>query len=136
MRLWKHRLLAKMLVALASLVAGVYVFAAADDARDAPRAEGIWQGSLELAGQRLRLVVHMRRGPGDVLVGTLDSLDQRVVGLPLGAISLTEDVLSFQVSQIGARYAGNFNGDDTIRGVWSQGPNAISLILRRTANHE
>jgi hypothetical protein len=120
------------LLALAWLTGGAPAFAAAaDDAKDAPHAEGIWQGTLEFSGQRLRLVVRIRRGPGDTLSGTLDSIDQRATGLPLDAITVTEDVLSFQVTQIDGRYAGNFDGNDTIRGIWSQGVNSLPLILRR-----
>jgi hypothetical protein len=120
-----------MRFALVLLVSSVHAFAAANDATDAPRAEGTWQGVLELSGQRLPLLVHIHRGADGVLVGTLDSIDQHVTAMPLDAISVTEDVLSFQVTQIGARYAGNFYGDDTIRGIWSQGPNSLPLILRR-----
>src|SRR5262245_49465245 len=87
---------------------------AASEENDAPRAEGTWQGALELSGQRLRLVVHIHRGPDGALAGTLDSIDQRATGVPLDAINLTEDVLSFQITQIGGRFAGNFHGDDTI----------------------
>lgn len=113
------------------LGAGFAVAAAAEDANDAPRAEGTWQGTLEFSGQRLRLAAHIRRGAGGMLTGTLDSIDQRATGLPLDAVNVTEDVLSFQVTQIGARYAGNFYGADTIRGVWSQGLNSVPLILQR-----
>jgi hypothetical protein len=110
---------------------GFTMAAAAEDPNDAPRAEGTWQGTLEFSGQRLRMAVRIHRGAGGVLTGTLDSIDQRATGLPLDAVSLTEDVLSFQVTQIGARYAGNFYGADTIRGVWTQGLNSVPLILQR-----
>lgn len=132
MSLTKHRLLAATPLALALLMVSLPASAAAaDEKTDVPRAEGIWQGVLESSGQRLRLVVHIRRGPDAMLAGTLDSIDQRAMGLPLGAINVTEDVLSFQVAQIGARYAGNFYGNDTIRGIWSQGLNSLPLVLRR-----
>jgi hypothetical protein len=122
---------APLLAPLWLFLAGASIVAvAAEDVNDAPRAEGTWQGALELGGQRLRLIAHIRRGP-DGLTGTLDSIDQQATGLPLDAVSLTEDVLSFQITQIGARYAGNFYGNDTIRGVWSQGLNSLPLILRR-----
>jgi hypothetical protein len=126
---------AKRLASLWLIFAAAFAFAATDNANDAPRAEGTWQGTLELRGQRLRLIAHIHRGP-DGLTGTLDSIDQRATGLPLDAVTLTEDVLSFQITQIGARYAGNFYGDDTIRGVWSQGPDSLPLILRRDGRDE
>ena len=126
-------LLHATLLALVWLVA-VAGAAAAADADDAPRAEGTWRGKLEYSGQHLRLVVHIRRGPDGTLAGRLDSIDQRATGLPLDAISLTEDVLSFQIAQIGARYAGNFHGEDSIHGTWSQGSNTLPLILRREGN--
>jgi hypothetical protein len=124
-------LLRATLLALAWLVA-MDCAVAAEDA-DAPRAEGTWQGTLEFPGQRLRLVAHLRRAPDGTLIGTLDSIDQRATGLPLDAVSLIEDVLSFQIAQIGARYAGNFYGEDSIHGVWTQGLNSVPLVLTREA---
>ena len=115
-------------------LAAVDGVAVAGDADDAPRAAGTWRGTLDFSGQRLRLVVHIHRAPDGALTGTLDSIDQRATGLSLDAISLVEDVLSFQVAQIGARYAGNFHGDDSIHGTWSQGLDALPLILRRDSS--
>ncbi len=86
---------------------------------------------LEAGASHLRVVVHIQRAAGGELTGTLDSIDQGARALPLDAITLIEDVLSFQLTQLGARYAGNFYGNDTIRGVWSQGQNSLPLILRR-----
>lgn len=125
-------LLRATLLALAWLVVAGGTAAAAD--ADTPRAEGTWQGTLEFSGQRLRLVAHIRRGADGMLTGTLDSIDQRATGLPLDAISLVEDVLSFQIAQIGARYAGNLYGEDSIHGVWTQGLNSLPLVLTRDAN--
>jgi hypothetical protein len=125
-------LLRVTLLALAWLVAMDSAVAAED--ADTPRAEGTWRGTLEFSGQRLRLVAHIRRAPDGTLIGTLDSIDQRATGLPLDAVSLIEDVLSFQIAQIGARYAGNFYGEDSIHGVWTQGLDSLPLVLTRAAS--
>jgi hypothetical protein len=123
-----NKLWALALVALA-LLPGTRPSVAAPD--DAPHAVGTWQGVLEAGTQRLRLVVRIRRDASGALTDTLDSIDQGARGLPLDAITLVEDVLSFQLIQLGGRYAGNFYGNDTIRGIWSQGQNSLPLILRR-----
>ena len=45
---------------------------------------------------------------------------------------MIEDVLSFQIPQSGARYAGNFSTDgDVIRGNWSVDDASTPLILQR-----
>lgn len=130
------KLWAGALVALALLPGAQPSIAAAAAATvdDEPHAVGTWQGVLEAGTQRLRLVVRIRRDASGALTGTLDSIDQGARGLPLDAITLVEDVLSFQLTQLGGRYAGNFYGNDTIRGVWSQGQNLLPLILRRDAD--
>ena len=54
-----------------------------------PSVAGDWNGSLNVGGTQLRLVVHFTRQPGGGLAGTLDSLDQGANGIPFSLVRQT-----------------------------------------------
>ncbi len=69
------------------------------------RAEGLWTGELQQSGRDQRIQVRLHRD-GDLLTGTLNLIDQGARDLKLDAVSVTEDVLSFQVYALDGRFAG------------------------------
>jgi hypothetical protein len=56
---------------------------------------GNWQGTLDAAGTKLRLVLHISKAPDNSLKATLDSLDQKGAnGIPVSSVSLKDSKLS------------------------------------------
>ncbi|HXC59626.1 MAG TPA: hypothetical protein VN645_09925 [Steroidobacteraceae bacterium] len=105
---------------------------AADLAQESQlRAEGLWTGELQQSGKDQRIQVRLHRD-GDLLTGTLNLIDQGARDLKLDAVSVTEDVLSFQVYALDGRFAGSFSSSgDEIRGTWTQASKSRPLRLFR-----
>lgn len=97
----------------------------------AQNATGEWSGVLEIVpGTRLRLAVHIAAGPDGRLGGTLDSLDQNAIGLPLADVTLTGDHLALRLDRPPARFEGSWDpADKAWRGEWRQNGQAWQLVL-------
>ncbi|HEV2700461.1 MAG TPA: serine hydrolase domain-containing protein [Steroidobacteraceae bacterium] len=117
-----HRVLALVAAMLAVAFAG---------ASAAQEAIGEWVGGLELApGNRLPLLVHIKRNAAGALNGTMDSPSQGANGLPLGDIKADAGSLSFTVSVVGGSYKGQWLADGKLwRGEWSQAGQHWPLAL-------
>jgi len=104
-------------------------------AKAAPSVAGDWNGSLNVGGTQLRLVVHFTRQPGGGLAGTLDSLDQGANGIPFSLVRQTGGKVHAEASGIKAVYDGTINGaGKTIRGTWTQvAPLPLTLTRMTTA---
>jgi CubicO group peptidase (beta-lactamase class C family) len=111
-----------------ALLAGVAVTLSVPAAAQSPI--GDWIGTLDAGGTKLRLAVHIQRGPDGNLAGTLDSLDQRAFGVPLGSIVVEGSRLTFSVPVISGGYVGDWD-EATMgwRGSWTQGGVSLSLAL-------
>lgn len=108
---------------------------AADADGEPPDPVGVWRGELETeAGSRaspLQLVLRIRQDTHG-LSATLDGLGPALRDLKAENLTFIEDVLSFQISQAGVRFAGNFSPvGDSLRGTWSQGEESRALIFFR-----
>ncbi len=73
-----------------------------------PRLVGWWQGTITIVGQNFRVVVKLATESGG-LVGTLDSPDQGVTGLPL-KVTVDGNSLHF-ASKKSLRYEGKVSAD-------------------------
>jgi len=106
---------------------------AAEDTAEPPEPAGMWRGELDPPeGPRakpLQLVLHIRHGK-EGYIATIDGLAPALRNLKVEGLILVEDVLSFQVPEVSARFAGNFYGD-SLRGTWLQGEVPRSLIFYR-----
>src|SRR6185295_7613326 len=80
----RRRAIAIVASLIAFMAAGVSGSSAQESA--SARAEGNWQGNLQGA---LRLVIHVQRGRGGALEGTMDSPDQGAMGLPIDTLAFT-----------------------------------------------
>jgi hypothetical protein len=106
--------------------------AAAEDERVVPDPVGTWHGELtrsEGEGKPLQVVLRLRQDKSGYLA-TLDGLRRDLRNLKIDSLIFIEDVISFQVPQVGGRFAGNIYGD-SIRGTWSQGDESRPLIFYR-----
>lgn len=94
-------------------------------------ASGDWWGALEIApASRLRLAVHVTAGADGKLSGTLDSLDQNAMGLPLADITVSGSHLTFRLTTPPARFNGRWDAATaTWRGEWQQNGRSWPLAL-------
>jgi pimeloyl-ACP methyl ester carboxylesterase len=116
---------------MVAVAAGLALMAAAGETQGAEPA-GDWLGVLSVSPARqLHLAVHIHSAPGGGFAGTLDSLDQGALGIPLSRVTAGPDGLSFQIATVGARYAGQWdpNGARWV-GQWTQAGGApLALTL-------
>jgi len=109
-------------------------FADAQELRGGVDVTGSWVGTLDAAGQELRLVFHIVRDDAGQLSGTMDSPDQGAYGLVLSAVEQGEDgTVRFEFAMAGGEYTGRFSDDgNRIDGSWAQGGASLPLLLERT----
>jgi len=92
---------------------------------------GSWLGSVTAGGMRLRLGLNLRAAPGGKLVGTLDSFDQGMTGLPIEKVVLAGDTLRLAMAGMQATFQGTLSSDRrTLTGTWRQGVD-MPLVLHR-----
>jgi pimeloyl-ACP methyl ester carboxylesterase len=123
-----------MIVRGVRLVLGVMgVLATVAGTAAAQDVAGDWQGTLKGRGVELRVVVHIARDATG-LTGALDSPDQGSKGIPLTAVALTGTTLTFSVPAVNGSYTGTLTPPGAINGSWSQGGQALPLMLTRVTN--
>src|SRR6266849_5544352 len=84
--------------------------------------EGLWQGALDIGPTKLRLALHVDKGPNGGLTASLDSIDQGANGIPVDTITVAGDTMRFEIKQIAGSYEGTVNSAKSqITGKWSQG---------------
>lgn len=111
------------LLALALLAAILIPAPAAQDkAPDFALFLGDWDGTIDIGGMQLRIAVHFKLDDQKALAGTIDSLDQGAMGLPLAAVKVENRTVTFLIDGIpgeptfkatldesGKKMAGTFN---------------------------
>jgi len=81
--------------------------AGAQEIADRADVSGTWAGTLDAAGQELRLVFHIVRDSAGQLSGKMDSPDQGAYGLALSAVEGREDgSVRFEFSMAGGEFTG------------------------------
>jgi len=114
------------------LLAGLLIVAAIASALAATpdRFAGDWAGALDV-GQKLRLVFHLTHADG-AWSGTVDSIDQSAMGIPIGTVTIDGLKLHLDLPAIKGAYDGTLSGDGAhIKGTWSQGGMTFPLDLSR-----
>lgn len=93
--------------------------------------EGAWNGAIQLPGLALKVGVVITRGEAG-LGGTIDIPDQGARGVPLDAISVDGENVSFRLAGVPGEptFKGTLAGD-TITGTFSQGPQSFPFELER-----
>jgi hypothetical protein len=98
-----------------------------------PQIAGDWQGTLSAGPVQLRLVLHITAAADGSLSGTLDSVDQGALGLPVSGIAVKDASFGFNVDTVHGSYAGTLSKDGTeIDGTWTQGM-PLPLNFKRAA---
>ena len=93
--------------------------------------EGEWHGTLDVNGTMLRLMVRLANGD-DEATGTLVSLDQGAVEIPITRVSQEGTRLELLVTTISGSYQGELK-EGQLAGTWTQGQAALPLIFKRGA---
>jgi pimeloyl-ACP methyl ester carboxylesterase len=95
-------------------------------------AAGVWLGTLKVPGVELRIGLVIQRNPDGSLAGTLNSIDQGAMNIPMDGIVLRGDSLLCHVKAIQGGYEGKIaeNGQ-AIDGKWKQGGGVLPLMLNR-----
>jgi hypothetical protein len=95
--------------------------------------EGLWDGTLEAGGQQLRLQVKLRNTSG-VGSGTVVTIDQGNVEIPITSVNQNQRQLEFTVRAVNGSYTGTLSPDgSTLEGKWTQAGNSAPLVLKRAA---
>lgn len=80
---------------------------------------GDWYALIEAPGTQLRLVLHITEKDGQ-LEATLDSPDQKAMGMAVASISFEDGKLDFTMKDVPASYTGQYK-DGEFTGTWKQG---------------
>lgn len=92
---------------------------------------GVWEGTLEGPGLRLRLTVSNEDGNAKA---TLVSIDQGGAEIGASAVGQKDATLTFEVKLIKGEYRGEINKEGTqLTGQWSQNGNEMPLVLKKAA---
>ena len=110
---------------------GIAVAALSLGAARAAGLDGYWQGTLETASERLRVVFRIAKA-GEGYSAALDSLDQGISGIVVDSATLQDRRVRLEVKTLGGIYAGQLSDDGRqIAGEWTQGRTTLLLMLRR-----
>lgn len=93
--------------------------------------EGSWEGALDVNGTVLRLVLKLTNQPGGA-TGTLLSVDQGGIEIPVTSITQTGSQVKLTLTSINAGYTGDLK-DGQVAGTWTQGPGSLPLTFKRPA---
>ncbi len=91
--------------------------------------EGTWNGALSMGGRLLRLTLKLASGP-DGATGSIVSVDQGNVEIPIGTIVQAGAHLTLELPTIAGTYSGDL-ADGKLSGTWSQGPGTVPLEFSR-----
>jgi hypothetical protein len=94
--------------------------------------EGSWHGTLEAAGQKLRLVVTVTKSEAGVYSGKLDSLDQGAT-IAIDTITLNGNAVRWEIKSPAIVFEGVLNTERTeLTGKFTQGDQQLPLTLKRS----
>jgi uncharacterized protein len=99
-------------------------------AQPASNLQGRWEGTLDAGPVKLRLVLDLK-GPAGAYTGTLTSVDQSNVVIPIAAIAVDGDTVRLDVAAVMGKYEGKVgDGGKKMTGTWTQ--QGMSLPLEFT----
>jgi fermentation-respiration switch protein FrsA (DUF1100 family) len=89
---------------------------------------GDWYGALNIQGIRLRLVFHIKKTDTGY-VSTMDSPDQKAMGIPVGKTVFANPKLSIGMPALHLEYEGELGADRKISGTFKQNGQVFPLDL-------
>jgi len=98
------------------------------------RVDGIWLGTIEAGGAKLRVQIQVKSDRAGKEYCSLDSLDQGAAGLPCDNVRLDGGRFSFDVPVANGHWTGTLAPDaNELNGVWSQGQDFPLRLTRQPA---
>jgi CubicO group peptidase (beta-lactamase class C family) len=96
------------------------------------RVDGIWLGTLQAGGAKLRVQVQVKSDRAGKEYCSLDSLDQGAKGLPCDNVQFKGNHFSFEVPSVNGRWSGTLaeNGNE-LDGTWWQGQDLPLRLTRQ-----
>src|SRR5690242_3698076 len=93
--------------------------------------DGLWLGTLETGGQKLRLLFQITNTP-EGLHASLNSLDQGSGAIAVSSIARDGARLTIELKSINGAFSGTLNHElTTIEGTWTQGGASLPLVLKK-----
>jgi hypothetical protein len=80
------------------------------------------------------LRVNLANGADGAASGTINSLDQGAVEMPLSSIAQKGSAITLELKLVGGVFEGELKGDELV-GIWSQGGGSLPLTLKRAAKN-
>jgi uncharacterized protein len=97
------------------------------------KAEGTWQGAIEVTNMRMRLQMHVSHDAKGKLLASVDSLDQGIQGIPASKVTESNGELRFEIPAFQAEYHGTLSPSrNEISGEWTQNDSVEKLDFRRS----
>ena len=97
------------------------------------KAEGIWQGAIEITNMRMRLQMHVSHDDQGKLLASVDSLDQGIQGIPAAKVMEKNGELTFEIPAFQAEYRGTLSAaKNELSGEWKQNDSVEKLDFRRS----
>ncbi len=94
--------------------------------------EGSWAGTLDTGMQQLHLLLKLSRSPEGTAAGTLTSVDQGNVEIPITTVTQKDKSIQFEIRAIAGSYTGTLSADGSaISGTWTQAGNSMPLDLKK-----
>ena len=90
---------------------------------------GSWEGTLDVKGTMLRLVLTLANG-ADGATGKLVSLDQSNFEMPVAQITEEGSRLKLGIPMVSGGFDGEVKGGE-ISGTWTQGPLTLPLVFKK-----
>ena len=90
---------------------------------------GTWEGTLDVKGTMLKLVLTLANGP-DGATGKLVSVDQNNFEMPVSKITEQGSHVKLVITMVSGGFEGDVK-DGEIAGTWTQGPGSLPLVFKR-----
>jgi uncharacterized protein (TIGR03435 family) len=94
---------------------------------------GTWQGTLHAGGHDLRIVAKVTKADGGSYKTNFYSIDQGAQAIGASKTTFGDGAFTFSIDFLNGKYEGKMSADGkSIVGTWTQGGNALPLVLDRT----
>ena len=93
---------------------------------------GVWEGTLDSGAQKMRLILKVEVSEAGKLGGTVTSVDQGNVVMPIDRMVFKGGRFSYEIDAISGSYTAKLSKDGTVlKGTWKQGPSELPLDMKR-----
>jgi len=96
---------------------------------------GNWDGTLNIQGNELPIIFHIKMDSSNKLIASFDSPKQNAFNLPCSDVLVKEDSLFVIMKMLNGKYEGLLGADKkTATGKWFQGTVSLPLDLKKTSD--